>query len=371
MKQVFLFLLFFFSIVRGQDTIRFDSLATNKKVSLMEFITKRRNFLIAPQLDRSPETGFQTGLYYLQLIKNKKDSTARTSNTETFLSITERKQYILEFNESIFLKKEKYILRGGTILSDYNEFFYGVGNDINVNQREFITLNVLNTSQRFIQSLGNKYFAGIQYQFYKTWNIHYAPNGILDNSDVLGKNGSRTSGFGPVFLYDSRDNVIYSSSGFFLDISAIFAQKAFGGQYNYTNFILDARKFIPVYKKNILTFQGLANFNWGNLPFRQLSLMGSDIMMRGYYMGTYRDKIMMCAQTELRMPVWRFIGVVLFAALGEVEKKLSSINLKDIKETYGAGLRFMLIKHEKVNVGGELGFSRNTKALYFGSGEAF
>ena len=94
-----------------------------KKNKVLEYITKRRNFLIAPQFDRGPETGILTGIYYLQLYKNKKDSATRTSNTETFLSFTQKKQYIAEFNETILFRKEKYILRGTSIFSRYNEFF--------------------------------------------------------------------------------------------------------------------------------------------------------------------------------------------------------------------------------------------------------
>jgi hypothetical protein len=354
----------------SQDSLVSDS-AARKKKPLVDFLTKRRNFLIAPQLDRSPETGFLTGLYYLQLLRPFKDSLTRTSNTETFLSVTEKHQYIFEFNETILFRRDRFILRGSSILSSYNEYFYGIGNDIDVKQRELINLNFYQNTQRFTAVLRNRFYAGVQYQFYKNWDIRETSDSILYRSTALGKSGSTTSAAGPVFLYDSRDNVIYSSKGLYVDVSALFAQRIFGSEYNYTNFTLDVRKFKKFYRENIITFQGLLNFNWGQVPFRQLALMGSDILMRGYYMGTYRDKIMLCGQTELRLPVYKFIGLILFTAVGEVQQKIEQLNMEDIRVTYGFGLRLMLIKHEKVNVGGELGFSRNTKALYLGSGEAF
>jgi hypothetical protein len=354
----------------SQDSLASDS-AARKKRPFVDFLTKRRNFLIAPQLDRSPETGFLTGLYYLQLLRLFKDSLTRTSNTETYLSITEKHQYIFEFNETFLFKHDKFILRGSSILSSYNEFFYGIGNDIDVNRRELINLNFYQNTQRFTAELHKKFYAGIQYQFYKNWDIRETNDSILYYSSALGKSGSTTSGAGPVFLYDSRDNVIYSSKGLYVDVSALFVQRSFGSEYNYTNLTVDVRKFKRFYRNNIVAFQGMANFNWGQVPFRQLALMGSDILMRGYYMGTYRDKIMLCGQTELRLPVYKFIGIILFAAAGEVQQKVEQLNMEDIRLTYGFGLRLMLIKHEKVNVGGELGFSRNTKALYLGSGESF
>jgi hypothetical protein len=358
------------AVLFSQDTLHADS-SSKKPRPFIDFLTKRRNFLVAPQLDRSPETGFLTGIYYLQLLRPFKDSLTRTSNTETFLSVTEKHQYIFEFNETILFRHDKFILRGSSILSSYNEYFYGIGNDIDVRRRELINLNFYQNTQRLTRVFHKKFYAGLQYQFYKTWDIRESSDSLLSRSTALGKSGSITSGAGPVLLYDSRDNVIYSSKGLYVDVSALFAQRSLGSEYSYTNFTVDVRKFKKFYRNNIIAFQGLLNFNWGQVPFRQLALMGSDILMRGYYMGTYRDKIMLCGQTELRLPVYKFIGIILFTAVGEVQQKVEQLNIDDIRVTYGFGLRLMLIKHEKVNVGGELGFSRNTKALYLGSGESF
>jgi hypothetical protein len=346
-----------------------------KKNKILEYITKRRNFLIAPQFDRGPETGILTGLYYLQLYKNKKDSATRTSNTETFLSFTQKKQYIAEFNETILFKKEKYILRGSSIFSRYNEFFFGIGNNIDLHVRDNIEFNLFQTTQRFTRVLAKKIFAGIQYQYYQTYNIGTPENSILKayaaKGIAVGADGSQTSGVGPVFLYDTRDNVIYTRTGSYLDISALFVRNIFGGNHEFTNVIVDARKFFKFYKNDVICFQGLFNYNVGDVPFKQLALMGSDILMRGYYMGSYRDKVMLCGQVEARIPVWRFIGIVLFVAAGQVQPDIHSLNWDDVKVTYGFGLRFMFIKHERVNIGGDLGFGKNTNALYFGSGESF
>jgi hypothetical protein len=342
-----------------------------KKNRLVELITKRRNFLVAPQFDRAPETGILTGIYYLQLYKNKKDSNTRTSNTETFLSVTQKHQYLLEFNETILFSGEKYILRGNSMLTRYNEYFFGIGNNVDLKKKDTIEFNLLQTTQRFTRVISKRMFAGIQYQYYSVYNVGLRDNSILENSAAVGKHGSTTSGLGPVFLYDTRDNVIYSRTGTYLDVSALFVRDYFGSQYDFTNITIDARKFIKFYKNDVICFQGILNYNVGDVPFRQLALMGSDIMMRGYYMGTYRDKVMACGQMEARIPVWRFVGLVLFAAAGEVEQKLSYFTANNIRITGGMGLRFMFIKHERVNVGGDLGFGKNTKALYFGSGESF
>jgi hypothetical protein len=79
----------------------------------------------------------------------------------------------------------------------------------------------------------------------------------------------------------------------------------------------------------------------------------------------------MSVQAELRVPIYKLFGVVLFGGFGEVQSTLHQFNTTDLKYTYGAGLRLMIIKHERVNIGGDFGMSKNTNGLYLGSGESF
>jgi hypothetical protein len=368
---VFLFLILSFCL-KAQNAFP-DSLKPHKSFvqKVIEEATKKRKFLLAPEFGRSPQTGFYTGIYYLQLFKVKGDTDSRTSNIETYGTVTERNQYFLTFNNTVLFDKEKYFWRGNSYISKFNEFFYGIGNDIDVNTKDLINFNYFNTLQRVTRVIKSHTYVGLQAQFTKTFNLTYDKGGLLDESSAYGKGGSQNTGVGPVFLYDSRDHVIFTRTGTYLDISAMFFQKAFGSQYPFTNMIIDFRKFIKVYKNDVISFQTLINYNWGNVPFRQLALMGGDVMMRGYYPGIYRDNFMMAQQIELRIPVYKIFGIVLFAAVAEVEHTLQAFNWQDLKYTYGIGLRFMFIKHERINVGGDLGFSKNTKTLSLGSGESF
>lgn len=357
------------------DTIHIPIDTTRVKKSFVKKIideaTKKRKFLLAPELGRGPLTGFYTGIYYLQLFKLKGDTDSRTSNIETYGTITEKHQFYLTFNNTVLFDKEKYFWRGNTYLSKFNEYFYGIGNNIDVNKRDLINFNYFNTLQRVTRVIKTHMYAGLQAQFNKTFGLTYDKSSLLDVSNAYGKGGSQNIGAGVLFLYDSRDHVIFTRTGTYLDVSAMFFQKAFGSQYPFTNMIIDFRKFVKVYKNNVVSFQTLINYNWGNVPFRQLAMMGGDVMMRGYYPGIYRDNFMMAQQIELRIPVYKIFGIVLFAAVAEVQHTIQSFNWQDIKYTYGIGLRIMFIKHERINVGGDLGFSKNTKTLSLGSGESF
>ena len=352
------------AVVFGQSRFRIDS-------TLIERITRTRNFLLAPQLDRSPETGFLTGLYYLQLFKIGKDTATRTSNTETTLSYTQNRQFVTEVNNTLLFPGEKYILRGMSVYKNFSEYFYGLGNNTKAADQQLIRFDNIQLVQRLTRVVAPHTFVGIQYQYNLVANLRYLPNTILDTGHISGSHGSMTSGAGFVFLYDSRDNVLNSYRGFYLDISNYAFSKALGSEYSYNNLTIDARKFIELWPRYILGLQTVMSFSDGHPPFRQLSLMGGDIMMRGIYQGRFRDNDLITAQAEFRFPVWRWLGFCVFGGMGEVADRIDHFSVSEIHYTYGAAVRVMFIKHERVNIGVDVGCGQNTSGVYFGSGESF
>jgi hypothetical protein len=350
--------------VCAQFKLRFDS-------TLIDRITQKRSYLLAPQLDRSPETGFLTGIYYLQLFKIGRDTNARTSNIETTLSYTQNNQFVAEVNNTLLFPGEKYFLRGTTVYRDFSEYFYGIGNSTKDADAELIRFDNVQFTQRLTRVMAPHVFAGIQYQYNLVANLRYPAGGMLDTGHIAGNRGSQTSGAGLLFLYDSRDNVINSYKGFYLDVSNYINRKEIGSQYNYNNFTVDARKFIELWPRNVLCLQGLFIYNDSHAPFRQLAEMGGDVMMRGIYVGRFRDNDLMACQAEYRFPVWRWLGFCVFGGLAEVADELNHFSMDGIHYTYGAGVRVMFIKHERVNIGVDVGLGNNTSGVYFGSGESF
>lgn len=73
-------------------------------------------------------------------------------------------------------------------------------------------------------------------------------------------------------------------------------------------------------------------------------------MMRGYYAGRYRDKMISAVQGEYRFPVyWRF-GAVAFASAGQVADNFSQFNFSRMHYAVGAGVRFSLLPSENFNL---------------------
>jgi outer membrane protein assembly factor BamA len=189
---------------------------------------------------------------------------------------------------------------------------------------------------------------------------------------VPGRDGYHISGFGGSFTYDTRNNAFSPDQGEMLQFYFNRFAHYFGSDYDYTNFVLDLRKFIMIYRHEVLAIQAYGFFNAGETPLRSLALLGGANFMRGYYQGRYRDKNLGIVQSEYRIPLfWRF-GATVFGDLGNVAPNLAGINFQGIKYSYGGGIRFALNPTEKLNLRLDYGIGEGkSNGFYFQLGEAF
>jgi outer membrane translocation and assembly module TamA len=77
-------------------------------------------------------------------------------------------------------------------------------------------------------------------------------------------------------------------------------------------------------------------------------------------------------QAEYRQYFWRRFGFVVFGGLGNVSNQLISFDFSTMKYSYGAGLRFLFNKNQKINLRMDIGFGQDgNRGIYFGIEEAF
>ncbi len=93
--------------------------------------------------------------------------------------------------------------------------------------------------------------------------MNYIPAGIADRNKPAGLNSYVISAPGIRARHDSRDNILSSRTGSYVDVFYSFFRPGLGSQYNFSMSGLDARKFInltPTPKKyNILAFNFVLN----------------------------------------------------------------------------------------------------------------
>ena len=337
-------------------------------------VLKKHRLLVLPIVARSIETSWSFGAAISSTfnLKSPIDSITRTSNLQALSLYSLRKQLVLALNGSIYFPGEKYILNQQISYSYFPDKFWGLGKATPDSNKESYNYRQFYIYLHPQKQIGKKLFLGLLYEFQKVWNVRYTPGGLFEKEDVVGRNGYIVSGLGLSFTYDTRNNAFAPDRGMMLQFHLSHFSQIFGSKYEYTNYVIDLRKFLTIYKRQVLALQAYGFFNSGKVPLRSLASLGGANSMRGYYDGRYRDKNQCILQAEYRIPLFWRLGCVVFGDMGNVGNKLTDLNFQCLKYSYGGGLRVALSKSEKLNLRLDYGIGHGkAKGFYFQLGEAF
>ncbi len=170
---------------------------------------------------------------------------------------------------------------------------------------------------------------------------------------------------------DTRENIIYPTSGGNYQFGASLSDRFFGSDYDFTSLSLDLRQYVSVFPSQVFALWGLGIVSTGTHPFDQLPQLGGESLLRGYFAGRYRDRDLMAVQAECRVRAWWRFGVVGFAGAGQVSHELSGLRLDEFWTAAGFGIRFLLFRDEGLNLRADWAFGQNSSGFYLGIGEAF
>ena len=101
---------------------------SNIPVNAQKDTTKSKQILIFPVATRSIETSWSFGLAGASTFKmSKKDTATRTSNLQTIVLYSLKKQFVAAINGAQYFKNEKYILNEQLSYSSFPDKFWGLG----------------------------------------------------------------------------------------------------------------------------------------------------------------------------------------------------------------------------------------------------
>ncbi|HEY4107697.1 BamA/TamA family outer membrane protein [Puia sp.] len=285
---------------------------------------------------------------------------------------TTRSQFVMAINGSIYFPGERFILNEQLSYSSFPDDFWGLGKrapDTSKESYKFKQYYVYLHPQFLI---AKSLFLGVPYQFQRVLDVDYRHGGLFDTQNVLGRNGYHISGLGLSLTYDTRNNAFSPDKGMMAQFYFDHFASVFGSDYQYTSYVIDLRRFLRIYKQQVLAIQIFGSFNTGETPLRSLSYLGGANTMRGYYAGRFRDKNAAVVQAEYRFPLFWRIGGVGFADAGNVGPELTDINFRHFKYSYGGGLRVALNQKEKLNLRLDYGVAKgSSQGFYLQLGEAF
>jgi hypothetical protein len=347
-----------------------EKVAKDSSLYLSKIIT-------APIISYSPQTslGFGVGAKYLFKFKGSGDET-RTSNMPVSFLYTLNNQFFIFSGFEIFTNQEKWVISGNIRFQNYPRYFYGIGrNTPETNEEIYDTFQFL-IEPILLKRVFTRYlFVGGGFRYNKIYDTNVKSNGLLDTNRPQGFDGSTSTGLELALLYDSRDNILNASKGWYFEFTRGFYDTSLGGTQNFDLTRFDLRHYIKISQKNddVIAFQAIGHFANGDVPLSELALFGNDKIMRGYLKGRFIEENMLAAQVEYRKTFKdsRF-GLVAFLGAGDVFNTSKELSLSDLKLNYGVGLRFMLDNKEKLNLRFDFGSGNETDGnLYINIAEAF
>lgn len=312
-----------------------------KKVFSSEVDSSRgASFMALPAVAYAQETGFEYGVassynFYL----DKENLNSKTSNITLIGTLTTKSQKKINLTSDIWTKNNEYHIITDIRLRDWPFNFYGIGNDTWEKDEDYLDQTLYRIKVDVEKNIAPKLYIGVNanYDHFKFSDVH--TGGIFEDNTILGKTGGQFLALGVSALYDSRDVTTYSTKGLYSRFKYAYAPNFFGKD----NFVgslteVDVRGFVPIASPLTLAIQGIYRGSFGNnTPFYVMRDLGGDMMMRGYYLGRYKDKNYLASQAELRYRFHPRFGIAGFYGAGSTFSKDNNIRLVP---SYGAGARY-------------------------------
>lgn len=328
--------------------------------------------LAFPFFLKSPETNWGFGAALVYFFKtNPSERNLRTSDVNLISLYTLKKQLVIVLGSTVYFPGDKKVFRWQGSYSYYPDKFWGIGNHTLAELEESYSIKQFFFNPQLLFKVHNKTSIGATVEYQKVSDFTYTPNGVFDAQNVSGKNGGATAGIGVLITYDTRNSSYYPTKGSFVELNATKFNRAFSGDFNFSSFTLELKKFYGIGKNTVLAFQEYGKFNTGDVPIRNLGLLGGSETMRGFYKGRYADKNMFSIQTEIRQFLFWRIGAAAFAGMGQVAPELSRFSLSGFHYAFGAGLRIKVQQKENLNLRVDLGVAEGKTGVYVILKEAF
>lgn len=333
--------------------------------------TKNISFTAFPILYYLPETGLGYGALGVSTFRFKKEQKrSRPSSIQLAISLTSKKQFLLFAPYELYWNDEKWRIVGELGYYEYFYNFYGQGVNARAEDMETYEVNFPRLRMSLLREVVPAFSIGVGYAFDNYTQLIMDEGGILEASDVIGKEGGTVSNLGIVALYDTRDNIFYPTRGWFLQANAFGSASFLGSSFDYRKVELDARYFHSIGKKYILALNIFTGASSSGVPFLDYYYIGSK-RTRGFNDRRFQDKAELSAVMEFRFPISGRFGAAVFGSSGTVAADFGRLFSSSYRNSGGLGIRYILNKKEGVRIRVDYGFSGDGGNLYFTINEAF
>jgi hypothetical protein len=152
-----------------------------------------------------------------------------------------------------------------------------------------------------------------------------------------------------VVAFDWRRPLGYSGSGGLYRIQFDHYREMDEERYRFRSYEAEALQLFPILRANwVVALRGLATVtdteDDGRVPFFLMPALGGNTTLRGYPSFRFRDANRLLMNAELRWTPARFLDMAVFYDTGKVASRRKDLNVEDLEDSYGMGVRVVGLK---------------------------
>jgi hypothetical protein len=327
-----------------------------------------------PTVAYAPETSWELGVSSLYVYSANRDLSNRLSEIKAFTFYTLENQYGFWLDHALYTDENKWFFYGRARYQSFPLFYYGIGRETPSEHISLIDGEYTLFRERLLRETLPSLYFGLELDYQGLNRVHYIDTETDFELPEVGAMGSNNLGIGLGLLYNNIHNAMNPREGLYSEWAFMNYNTAAGSNYNMTTYVIDNRIYRPVKENTLLAAQVYGQFTSGNAPFNMLALMGGESLMRGYYLGRYRDKNLVAGQVEYRILPFEFSkrwGASVFLAAGQVYGDEYGFNWDQFLPTGGAGIRYLIFPEKDIYTRIDISFTEEGRGVYFFIGEAF
>ncbi len=357
----------------------FKKRAERKKEEDKEKKKEPKSIFVIPIIASNPTMGTSIGAA-MSGMNCRESESEKVSSVLASVSYTSKKFFILNVRSDL-TRSNKLHLLGDWRYYKYRERTYGLGSGTSSDIYQDYDFKWFRLKEAALRPVFEKMEIGIDYDLDVRYDIQPSDEGSSPGAvPVVPETGTTvSSGIGPVFIYDSTDNRINASRGFYIDGKYRFFPKWLGSDESWQLLDTEARGYLrlPSDRRQVFAFWTLAQIvTAGTAPYFDNPANAWDTYgrtTRGYIAGRFRGTGWLYGEVEYRVDLTRngFIGAVAFLNASSFSAD-DNYAFNDWAFAGGLGVRFKVDKRTGSNIAIDVGLGESgSNGIYLAFNEAF
>lgn len=373
-------LIFLMSPAMSQNPIiSNDSIVIIEKI--LKKVSKNINFAILP----GPVYGIteKLGIMVLPMLiynPDKKDLLSPPSISGLLIYFDFAGSWAAAVNQSFYWNHNKWRAFISLGIGDLKLKFFGIGRDKSIignNDSNYVKSHQhgIDVSLTCFRKIYLSLYGGLEYHYYLSTfegSDSASEAKVIQSGVPLGKLSE--SILVPAVVWDNRDNIFWSTKGFYSRLSFQFANNLLFSSRNYNilaGWVNGYHNLLKDSNKLILAWHFFSQSAWGKLPYIRDATFGQGDNVTGYTRGKYVNYSEATVQTELRYELWKFISCGGYFGTGKVFSSYAVFGQSTWLHFGGLRLYFNIIPSRNIRVRLDAAIARKDYGFYIGIGQGF